>query len=370
MPGKVNRMKDAKTAHLARSGSKALVRCGAIVCFAILTAGALPATDQVGFSQFQLPASSSGRALEVAVWYPTTAGDAPTLVGENAVFVGQSVRVDAPVAAGRHPLIVLSHGYQGNWTNQSWLAVDLARSGYIVAAVNHPGTTTRNMDAAAAARMWERPRDLSRVIDILTHDPRWSAAVSGAGVAAIGHSLGGWTVVELAGGRFNPDRFEADCKNHDGLASCQVYRELGAGRDAASRSALGQRLKDSRIKAVVSLDLGLARGFDPGSLARVDVPVLVIAAGSPNPQIPAALESRRLVELLPSATTRYVALAGAAHFSFLPICKPGSAEMLAKESPEDAVVCRDGERADREALHRQAATEIIRFLAAALPPKR
>ena len=70
--------------------------------------------------------------------------------------------------------------------------------------------------------------------------------------------------------------------------------------------------------------------------------MLVIAAGSPDPTIPVALESRRLVELLPSATTPYVEIAGAAHFSFLPLCKPGSAALLAK-SPDDAVVCRDGD---------------------------
>lgn len=356
---------------LAGYSIEVLVRNNAIVLVAgVLTAAASPVSGQVGFTQFQLPASSGGRALDVAVWYLTTAQGSLTIVGQNAVFVGDSVRVDAPVSAGRHALVLLSHGYHGNWTNQGWLAVELARRGYIVAAVNHPGTTTRDMDAAVGAQLWERPRDLSRTIDALTHDPRWSAALSGAAVAAIGHSLGGWTVVELAGGRFDPERFEADCKDHGGLASCQTYRELGAGRDSASRAALGQSLKDPRIRAVVSLDLGLARGFDPGSLAGLDAPVLVITAGTPNSQIPAALESRHLLASLPSATTHYVELTGAAHFSFLPICRPGSAELLAKDSPDDAVVCRDGEGADREALHRQIATEVIHFLAGTLPPNR
>ncbi len=342
----------------------------ALILFAGLAAA--HADAQVGFRQFQVPASQQGRGLEVAVWYPSAAGRASTLVGENAIFLGQSVHVDAQVAAGHHPLVLLSHGYSGNWSNQSWLAVHLARLGYIVAAVNHPGTTTRDMDVARGAQLWERPRDVSRTIDALSHDPAWSAVVSTDRVAAIGHSLGGWTVVELAGGRFDPDRFDADCKDHASLASCTAYCALGAGNDAASRAALGQRLKDPRIKAVVSLDLGFARGFDNSSLARIDIPVLVIAAGTPlsNPHIPALLESRHLVELLPPATTRYVEIASAAHFSFLPTCKPGAADLLAKDSPDDVVVCRDGEAADREAIHRQAATEIIHFLTAMLPASR
>jgi predicted dienelactone hydrolase len=66
---------------------------------------------------------------------------------------------------------------------------------------------------------------------------------------------------------------------------------------------------------------------------------------------------------------RYLEIPGAAHFSFLPVCKPGGAERLAQESPDDAVVCRDGAGGDREAIHRKVADEIIHFLAAILPPR-
>lgn len=53
----------------------------------------------------------------------------------------------------------------------NWLAPELAQQGYIVAAPDHPGTTTFNKDADQAAKLWERPHDLSRVIDVLTTDP-------------------------------------------------------------------------------------------------------------------------------------------------------------------------------------------------------
>jgi predicted dienelactone hydrolase len=351
-----------------------MVRQIAAILIAGLTASPALAAAQVGFRHFQIPPSPQGRGLDVAIWYPTAATGAPTLIGENAVFFGQPVQADAPVAGGRHRLIVMSHGYGGTWINLGWLAGNLAGAGYVVAAANHPGTTAQNMESTVGAQLWERPRDVSRMIDALTHDPAWSVIVSDDGVAAIGHSLGGWTVAELAGGRFDPDRFNADCKDHGGLASCQLYRELGAGEDATSRAALAQSHDDRRIKAVVILDLGLARGFDPNSLASVKVPALVIAAGAALParfpQIPAALESRYLVELLPSSTTRYVEIARASHFSFVRNCKPGAVELLAKESPDDVVACLDGEGADREGIHRQTAAEIIRFLAARLPPRR
>jgi predicted dienelactone hydrolase len=331
---------------------------------------ATQAPGQVGFRQFQLPAAPQARALDIAVWYPTAAAGAPTLVGDNAVFTGQSVHADAAVATGRHPLVVLSHGYNGNWISLSWLAVDLARLGWVVAAMNHPGTTTGNMDARVGAALWERPRDVSRTIDALTRAGPWAASVASDRIAAIGHSLGGWTVVELGGGRFDPDRLDADCAAHGSLASCQFYKQLEAGRDALSRAALARDLKDPRVKAVVSLDLGLARSFDPGSLARVGIPVLVIAAGAPDSLIPAALESRYMAGLLPQATTHAIEIAGAAHFSFLPVCKPGAGALLARESPDDAAVCRDGEGVGREAIHRQVAAEVIQFLNRTVPPGR
>jgi predicted dienelactone hydrolase len=347
-----------------------VLRIAASIVLCLPVARPEPAHHPVGFRQFEVARSGEGRRLEVAVWYPTASTGTPTLVGQNAIFTGQLMHANAPAAAGRHPLVVLSHGYGGNWTNQDWLAVELVRRGYVVAALNHPGTTTQDMDVGEGARLWERPQDVPRTIDAVTHDPHWSSAVSAGAVAAIGHSLGGWTVMELAGGRFDATRFEADCKDHAALASCQAYLKLGAGHDAASRKLLGQDLTDPRIKAVISLDLGLARGFDPDRLRRVEVPVLVIAAGATNSQIPAALESHVLAKALPASSTRYVELADAAHFSFLPVCRPGAADMLARDSPDDAVVCRDGEGADREAIHRQIAAEVIRFLTEALPPAR
>lgn len=326
------------------------------------------AEDAIGFRQFQSTAGDGGRTLDIAVWYPSHGDAASSLVGDSKVFVGQSVQPDAPPAPGRHRLVVLSHGFGGNLLNQAWLAADLARRGYVVAAVNHPGTTSRNMDKTVGAKLWERPRDITHVIDLLTRDPAWSGAVSNDGVAVIGHSLGGWTVMEVAGGRFDANRFEADCRENRKLAACEVYRQIGAGADAQAKAALGQDLSDPRIKAVVSLDLGLARGFDPESLSRVSVPVLVIAADGGDARIPAELESRHLADLLPPATTAYAEIPGAAHFSFLSLCKPGAVEVLEADVPGDGIVCRDTARADRAAIHEQVANKIAGFLNASLAP--
>ena len=274
--------------------------------------------------------------------------------------------VDAPPAPGRYPLVLLSHGYGGNWANQAWLATALVEAGYVVAAVNHPGTTTRNRDAATGARIWERPHDLTRLLDRLAADPVWSAMIAGKPVAAVGHSFGGWTVMELAGARFDPDRLTADCAAHPALAACTVYQELGAGKDEAARSAMRQSWRDPRVMAVVSLDLGLSRGFTPESLAEISVPTLVMTAGAPKPALPAALESHAMAAQMKGAITEVVDLPQASHFSFLPVCKPGAEALLAEEPPEDRIACLDGEGGDRSMLHEHAKTAILSFLAKAL----
>ncbi|GLK71613.1 alpha/beta hydrolase [Ancylobacter dichloromethanicus] len=339
-----------------------------LVAFALLFAAdaASAATTDVGFRRMRL-ADQPGRMLEATVWYPAAAPGPATLMGDNAAFVGVPVMVDALPAAGRHRLVVLSHGYGGHVGNQGWLAAALVQRGYVVAAVNHPGTTSRNRNPEIGAQLWERPHDLSRLIDHVTRDP--ALGVDADKVGIIGHSLGGWTALAMAGARTDPARLEADCAVNTTLGACEAYHELGAGQTPNARARLAGDLRDPRIGAAVALDLGMARGFTPDTLAAIRIPVLVISAGEGDDRIPAKLESGYLVEHLPASGVTYLALDGAAHFSFLPLCKSGAAALLEADTPGDGMVCRDGTpAADRATLHGRTAEEVGRFLDASLGP--
>lgn len=195
--------------------------------------------------------------------------------------------------------MVLSHGNGGSWINQTWLASALAHQGYIVAAVNHPGTTSRDRSPQAAALLWQRPVDLSRAIDAVTAQPEKFGAVAKDRIAIVGHSLGGWTVLEAGGARFDPERFAEDCKVHPQLSSCTAYQQMNTASTAQSKARLAADWRDKRVTAVVSLDLGLSRGMTDASLAAYPVPILVIAAGVPSKELPAELESVDLAKRLP-----------------------------------------------------------------------
>ncbi len=324
-----------------------------------LTTLALADDNPVGFQSSTLPDSHNDRSLEMVVWYPSATTAATQLIGDDAVFVGASAVRNAPPAAGKHPLLVLSHGYRGNWSNQIWLASALAHRGYIVAAINHPGTTTHDRSPQAAAQLWQRPVDVRRAIDRVTTQPEKFGLVANDRIAVVGHSLGGWTALEIAGARFDPDRFAHDCKAHPQLTSCTVYGTINPASTSESKAALAADLRDKRVTAVVTLDLGLSRGLTDESLAALPVPALVIAAGVPSRELPAELESANLAKRLPAASSRYVEISDASHFSFLSVCKPGAQVMLEEDVPGDGIICRDGDSARPRGVIQQQITSLI-----------
>ncbi|NVZ59503.1 alpha/beta fold hydrolase [Pseudomonas edaphica] len=324
-----------------------------------LAAPAFADESSVGFKTTTLPDAHNNRPLELVVWYPATTSAKPKLIADNAVFIGALAVPDAPPAAGEHPLVVLSHGYGGNWGKQVWLASALAHKGYIVAAVNHPGTTTKDRNPQAAAQLWQRPADLSRAIDAVLAQPQQFGAVANQHITAVGHSLGGWTVLEIAGARFDPDLFSRDCAAHPKLGGCIGYHEMNPAATPDGKARLAADLSDKRVTAIVSLDLGLSRGMTDASLAAFKVPALVIAGGVPTEDMDPNLESANLVKRLPKATTQYVEISDATHFSFMSICKPGAIALIEESSPGDGMICRDGEGGRPRAVIQQQVVGLI-----------
>ncbi|MCW2486858.1 alpha/beta hydrolase [Candidatus Symbiopectobacterium sp. NZEC127] len=337
-------------------------RTGFLLGAGLLCATAL-ASPQVGFRQFNLTNDVPERALNVVVLYPAAQSEIPVKsVGDNSAFVGVAVQENAQPAHGMHPFIALSHGFGGNWRNQLWLAHALAQQGYIVAATDHPGTTSMMMNKAIAAKLWLRPDDVRRVISAIQNKQNVVGTIASGKMAVIGHSLGGWTAMELAGGRFDTQQFETDCQTHTELASCIVYQKMGIPQEAQANTLLGQPARDARVTAVVSLDLGLARGFTSQSLSAINIPVLVISAGQPDPQLPATLESYSMAQKMPQRQTHYLEVNDASHFSFMQLCKPGAIELLEHEQPGEGIICVDGNKRSREQIHHQIIATISDFL--------
>ncbi|MGO2353669.1 MAG: alpha/beta hydrolase family protein [Marinomonas foliarum] len=332
-------------------------------CFALLVISwaANASTYSVGFDQVQLY-TDSDRPLKASVWYPSQTTFPTERIAENAAFFGSNVvRVGTPLA-GKFPLVVMSHGYRGNWRNQNWLATKLAQDGYVVASLDHPGTTSFDHSAHAAAQWWQRAGDLSRLLDWLLNESYLLPNIDANNVTAIGHSLGGWTVMLLAGAQFDRDQLKQECSLKASPRVCGLMAELGLDQPQVGEP--NGSLQDTRIKRVVSLDLGLARSFSRQSLQSLTTPTLILAADVDIGDLPQAEESGFLAQYIPKNKRQYIVYSDAAHFSFMQLCKSGAIDLIEEENPGDGIVCKDGNERSRDELHQVMYQDIIRFIQA------
>lgn len=192
----------------------------------LTTGPALAEPYAVGLTTLHISDPQGFRPLQVHVLYPAERAGEAVLFADNEAQHGFEAIPDAPRVQARFPLAVLSHGLYGKWTNYGWLAAQLAARGMIVAAPTHPGTAWTDKDSPETPKLWERPRDISHVVTHLTADPEWQDVIDGDHIGAIGHSLGGYTVLAAAGGRFDTTRYARYCETHPGRGDCRWYSTL------------------------------------------------------------------------------------------------------------------------------------------------
>lgn len=304
--------------------------------------GALAQPYQPAMTELEITDTAAGRDLSGFVWYPTDADGPLSYDVESAVWEGQKVVKDAAFATDRFPLVVLSHGMFGNPWNQAWLATALAQQGYIVAAVSHPGTSTWSRDPDQTRQLWERPRDISRVIDHATGSSDLAQHVNPDRIYMAGHSLGGFTAVALAGGRYDATGLKQFCDATPGELACGILSDWKIAQTPQDRVQMEADLSDPRIKAFAVFDLGGTQSFSDASLRQIDRPMLVFGAPIMNSGLTLDIESRALIASLPASNTRYIEPETLSHFDFLGLCKPEGFEILEKEEPGDEVVCMNG----------------------------
>jgi dienelactone hydrolase len=142
----------------------------------------------VGVRTFMFDRGSS-RPLPTTVWYPA-----------RAAADGRTHR-DAPLADGRFPLVLFSHGLNSLPEMHAQLTTRWAAAGFVVAAPAYPHTSrlaTRFSRADVArqpADAWQVVEQVSR-LDGVPADP-FAGHLDLSRVAAVGHSAGGYTTAGL-----------------------------------------------------------------------------------------------------------------------------------------------------------------------------
>lgn len=320
--------------------------------------GPIPA-EAPGFRVLQIDAPSRPEGLSLHVWYPSGAGPI-TLIGQNALFFGFHARRDAVGDGLPHPVVLLSHGSGGNAERLGWIGAALAARGMIVAAVNHPGTTSGDSLPARTVMPWERMADLVAVLDHLQRDPPPGVVPNMARVGALGFSLGGGTVLLASGVRLSKASFQEYCVRNAGNDDCGWLAEGRVDLDLIDRARYEQDNRDPRIKAVVAVDPALSQAMRAESLARLPA-ALIVNLGSAG-TIPLAMRADDLAAGIPGAT--YLAISGTHHFGFLARCSLLGVIVIALASDDN--ICSDWGLRDRDAVHAELARDIGGFLAARL----
>jgi predicted dienelactone hydrolase len=165
--------------------------------------------------------------LRCTVWYPAveSAVEVKQEVGPpgGALFEAGMAAPDAGLekSGKKLPLILLSHGSGGSAVQMAWLGTALAQAGFIAVAVDHPGNNANaTLTAEGFALWWERATDLSQVLDGMLADPEFGGRIDPDKIGAAGFSLGGYTVLELAGARTDISVVYKQCREQPDTPEC------------------------------------------------------------------------------------------------------------------------------------------------------
>ncbi|TAA09793.1 hypothetical protein EA658_04445 [Pseudoxanthomonas winnipegensis] len=313
--------------------------------------------------------------VRITVWYPAAPGAAetPVQIGPPGAPLFESGRAasDAPVAPGRFPVVLFSHGNGGSARMMAWFGTALARAGYVVIAVDHPGNNGVDaMTVAGSTLVWERADDLRAALALVRQDPVLGPHLDTRHMGVAGFSLGGFTALLALGARADLGRLIARCHADPQEAACLPQAEAPeltlAAREAALKraplAAEAARSGDDHairgLQAAFLMAPGAALLLAPDSLTSLDRPVAIVG-GEADTVAPLASDGRWLAERLPQATLTTLPRVG--HYDFLGRCTRAGVASIA--------LCQHL-AAPQEATHASAIRQAIAFFDARLKVER
>ncbi len=306
------------------------------------------------------------RPIAWSAWYPI--GDASS----NAQPPGQlfekgDVCWNAPLASNEgYPVILLSHGTGGTAESLGYLARALAVAGYVVLGANHHGNSGLEPYLAEGFLCWwERATDLSVLLSALEANGFFADRLDLSRVSAIGFSLGGYTVLALAGARTSLEAFDAWRKANritqggpkefpDAADSIPFLLETSdAFRTSWARH--GDDFKDARIASIVAIaSAPPVRSFIPRTVSDLRLPVTILTGGA-DLEAPSE-QCAHWIFALNSRVQHYDLGQDVGHYTFLDF--PADRSLIGTSD-----IFTDREGVDRRRVHEKAIGLVLSSLA-------
>jgi predicted dienelactone hydrolase len=235
---------------------------------------------------------------------PITAGD-PFSAGNSLVerwelvlrdrSRDRSIPIDIYWSEDTHgPMVVLSHGFGADRRFFAYLANHLASHGLTVVSVEHPGSNVASLMSLPdqdsqddptlnrilpATEFLDRPRDISFVLDRMEQLNYYSYSLRDRmntdQVTLIGHSLGGYTALALAGAKLDLRPLANFCQQLSPVNFSPADWLQCAALDLSVNRA---NLKDDRVSQVIVMNPLTGLLFGDQGLRQVKQPTLMFAS--------------------------------------------------------------------------------------------
>ena len=319
----------------------------------------LVSAQHIGERTLHFNDTTRKRPLTTEVWYPTA--DQPKETKDFQPFLREETARNSGIASKKYPLIMISHGTGGGRLTLEWLADVLVHKGFIVAAVDHWGNTFDNKIAIDFVTPWERPQDISFVLTGLLNDPTFGPVIDRDKIGAAGFSIGGYTVIALAGGRLDYEALKNYTNTAGGKKEVDIpefpglLEVLKSGKVDESYAQSPKPLKDPRIKAFFAICPAIGQGFVKESqFNEVNNPLYIVGAESDS-IAPYRTNAAQYHRLMPKS--QYLLVKGkVGHYVFL----NEAAEPVKNNAP---IYFTDDPSVDRHAIHQQIAGLAAKFFA-------
>jgi predicted dienelactone hydrolase len=193
------------------------------------------------------------------------------------------------------PLIVISPGFGADKSNFSYLGEHLASYGFAVAILNHPGSDRQNLqnflagttrELVEAEELINRPQDITYLLDELQRQEQSNPSSLGTlnleQVGVIGHSLGAYAGLTLAGAKPNIKGLQQHCPGDRTTISFDWFNPSQQLQCLASQlsSHENYQLSDNRIKAIFAINPIGSSIFGEAELNKLQIPVAFVAGSN------------------------------------------------------------------------------------------